>query len=131
MPSHASALCHETLCHEPHTPVSELLGRVSIELSDIAAQVERLHPLVSTQNGQLATNDPHYAQALQSFDHIEQKLRCLAGYIADLGAATAPSWQIDQQAALAAITLSDLASRLAGENSAPQGSASSGDFELF
>lgn len=108
-----------------------MLGRVSVELNDIAAQVERLHPLVSAQGGQLAASDPHYAQALQSFDHIEQKLRCLAGYIEDLGAATAPGWQIDQQAALAAITLSDLASRLAGHDSGPLNAASSGDFELF
>lgn len=131
MPSRASALCHETSCHEPNTPVSELLGRISIELSDIAAQVERLHPLVSAQSGQPATSDALYAQALQSFDHIEQKLRCLAGYLNGLGAATAPGWQLDPQAALAAITLSDLASRLAGENSAPQSSAPAGDFELF
>lgn len=126
MPSRASALCHET-----PVSVSELLGRVSTELNDIAAQVERLHPLVSAQSGQLAANDPHYAQALQSFDHIEQKLRCLAGYLDDLSAGAAPGWQLDPHAALAAITLSDLASRLAGQNSGPLNAASSGDFELF
>ncbi|WP_395448879.1 hypothetical protein ACHMW7_29535 [Aminobacter sp. UC22_36] len=111
--------------------MSELLGRVSIELVDIAAQVERLHPLVSAQSGQLAAGDPHYAQALQSFDHIEQKLRCLASYLNDLGAAAAPGWRLEPHAALAAITLSDLASRLAGQNSEPLRSASPGDFELF
>ncbi|CAN7670824.1 hypothetical protein LJR007_001755 [Aminobacter sp. LjRoot7] len=111
--------------------VSDLLGRVSTELNDIAAQVERLHPLVSAQSGQLAANDPHYAQALQSFDHIEQKLRCLAGYLDGLGAASTPSWQLDPHAALAAITLSDLASRLAGQNSSSLSAAPSGDFELF
>lgn len=109
-----------------------MLGRVSVELNDIAAQVERLHPLVSAQSGQLVAGDPHYAQALQSLDHIEQKLRCLVGYLDDLGAAAAPSWRLNPHAALAAITLSDLASRLAGQNSEPLRSAPPpGDFELF
>jgi hypothetical protein len=112
-------------------PVSELLGRVSTELSDIAAQVERLHPLVAAQSGQLAATDPHYAQALQSFDHIEQKLRCLAGYLYEIGTGTSPVWQLDPQAALAAITLSDLAARLAGQTSEQPNAAPSGDFELF
>lgn len=126
MPSRATALCHETL-----VPVSELLGRVSSELNDIAAQVEMLHPLVSAHRSQLAVGDPHYAQALQSFDHIEQKLRCLAGFLDEIGAGTSPVWKLDPQAALAAITLSDLAAQLAGQSSAQPNAAPSGDFELF
>lgn len=126
MPSHASALYRETA-----VPVSELLGRVSSELNDIATQVERLHPLVSAHVGQLAGDDLHYVQALQSFDHIEQKLRCLAGYLDDLSTTAAPAWQLDPQAALAAITLSELASRLGGQTAAPANAAPSGDFELF
>lgn len=126
MPSRATALCHETL-----VPVSELLGRVSSELNNIAAQVERLHPLVSARSSQLAGSDPHYAQALQSFDHIEQKLRCLAGYLDEIGTGMSPVWQLDPQAALAAITLSDLAARLAGQTSEQPNAAPSGDFELF
>lgn len=115
------------------TPLAELLGRASAELGDIAAAVERMHPLVQAQTQQTAAHDPHYLQALQSFDHIEQKLRSLAGFLADLAGATAPDWQLDPQAALAAITLSDLAARLAGDAplAAPQNATSGGDCEMF
>lgn len=128
MQLHASAHSCSTL-----TPVIDMLGRVSVELHDIAAAVERMHPLVLAQSGQVASNDPHYLHALQNFDHIEQKLRCLAGFLDNLGASSAPGWQIDPRMALAAITLSDLASRLAGQESKPQlqDVSSVGDFELF
>ena len=128
MQSHASAYSRPTL-----TPVTDMLGRVSVELHDIAAAVERMHPLATAQGAQVAANDPHYLQALQSFDHIEQKLRCLAGFLADLGKAAAPGWQLDPHTALATITLSDLASRLAGQESRQhaQDASSFGDFELL
>ena len=125
MPLRASVLPQPTL-----TPVTEMLGRVSSELQDLAAQVERLHPLVSAQN-RLASSEPKLVQALQSFDHIEQKLRCLAGFLADLGDAAPPGWQLDQEAALAAVNLSDLASRLAGQETLVPDDASFGDYELF
>lgn len=125
MPLRASMLPQPTL-----TPVAEMLGRVSSELQDLAAQVERLHPLVSAQGGQ-ASSEPQLVQALQSFDHIEQKLRCLAGFLADLGDAAAPGWQLDPEAALVAVNLSELATRLAGRRSLAQDDASFGDYELF
>lgn len=84
MQPHASEHSHPTL-----TPVTDMLGRVSLELHDIATAVERMHPLVSAQSGQAALQDPLYLQALQCFDHIEQKLRCLAGFLQDLTQAAA------------------------------------------
>ena len=125
MPLRASMLPQPTL-----TPIAEMLGRVSSELQDLAAQVERLHPLVSAQGGQ-ASSEPQLVQALQSFDHIEQKLRCLAGFLADLGDAAAPGWQLDPEAALVAVNLSELATRLAGTRPLAQDDASFGDYELF
>lgn len=125
MPLRASMLPQPTL-----TPIAEMLGRVSSELQDLAAQVERLHPLVSAKGGQ-ASSEPQLVQALQSFDHIEQKLRCLAGFLADLGDAAAPGWQLDPEAALAAVNLSELATRLAGRRPLAQDDASFGDYELF
>lgn len=128
MQPHASVHSQPTL-----TPVTEMLARVSVELHDIATAVERMHPLVSAQGGQAVSQDPDYLQALQCFDHIEQKLRCLAGFLENLTQAAAPGWQFDPQAALAAITLSDLALRLAGRAPPPstQDASSSGDCELF
>lgn len=113
----------------PLTPVTDMLGRVSAELQDIAAAVERMHPLVSAQ--QAISQDPGYLQALQSIDHIEQKMRCLAGFLTGIAQAAAPGWQIDPRAALAAITLSDLAMRLGGGEPTAQEASSFGDFELF
>ncbi|PWK76254.1 hypothetical protein [Aminobacter sp. AP02] len=127
MQKHASAHSQSAL-----TPVTDMLGRVSVELHDIAAAVERMHPLVSAQSGQATMHDPTYLQALQGFDHIEQKLHCLAGFLADLKQAVPPGWQLDLTSALAAITLSDLASRLAGEDAQiAQDASSFGDYELF
>lgn len=125
MPLRASMLSQPTL-----TPLAEMLGRVSSELQDLAAQVERLHPLVSAGDRQ-SSSEPQLVQALQSFDHIEQKLRCLAGFLADLGDAAPPGWQLDPEAALAAVNLSDLAARLAGRETLAQDDASFGDYELF
>lgn len=119
--------------HPALTPVTDMLGRVSGELEHIAAAVERMHPLVSAQNSQAAAHDPHYLQALQSFDLIEQQLRSLAGFLANLNKVAAPDWQLDPRMALAAVTLSDLASRLAGREPAPlaQDASVFGDFEFF
>ncbi|MDH6234051.1 hypothetical protein M2281_004665 [Mesorhizobium soli] len=107
------------------TPVPALLARLSTELNDMAAEVNRLYPLAIAT----ATPDPDYLQALQGIDHIEQKLRALAGFLADLTKAAAPDWQLDAQPALAALTLSDLATRLAGHT--PHPAANDGDCELF
>ena len=97
------------------------------------------HPAPATPTGSASAPDRHpapdldYMQALQGIDHIEQKLRALAGFLADLARATAPDWRLDAQPALAAITLSDLAARLAGHATLPtaQDAASSGDCEMF
>ncbi|WP_378945756.1 hypothetical protein [Mesorhizobium sp. ANAO-SY3R2] len=126
------------------TPLAALLGRVGAELTDLAAAVEQLHPLVSAHAQQAAPATPTAGapapknltpddiQALQGIDHIEQKLRALAGFLADLAHAATPDWQLDAQPALAAITLSDLASRLAGNTTlTPAQDAAAGDCELF
>lgn len=120
--------------HPALTPVTDLLGRVSGELEDIAAAVERMYPLVSAQNAQAAMPaDPAYVQALQGFDLIEQQLRGLAGFLANLKKVAAPEWQLDPRMALAAVTLSDLASRLAGREPMPpaQDTSCFGDFEFL
>lgn len=126
MPPHASA--------RPALPVADLLGRVSAELADIAAGVDRLHALAAAQDATTAAPGHAYRQALQSVDHIEQKLRGLAGFLADLAQTAAPDWQLDAQTALAAITLSDLAARLQGnppQAPAQQQPQPSGDCEFF
>jgi hypothetical protein len=108
-------------------PVPALLERVSAELKEMAAEVNRLHPLAGANA--VATPDPDYLQALQGIDHIEQKLRALAGFLAALTPAAAPAWQLDAQKALAALTLSDLATRLAGDT--VHEPSRDGDCELF
>jgi hypothetical protein len=128
MPTHASA--------EPAlTPVPDLLGRVSAELRDMAAGVDRLHTLAGALAGAgdgNAARDHAYLQALQSADLIEQTLRGLAGFLADLAQAAAPGWHIDAHNALAAITLSDLAARLAAPpQPAPAQQELNGDCEFF
>ncbi|PSJ50131.1 hypothetical protein, partial [Pseudaminobacter soli (ex Li et al. 2025)] len=100
------------------TPAAELLHRVSAELTAMAVDVNRLHPLAAahtaTAAGSATAPDPDYLQALQGIDHIEQKLRALAGFLAAIAETAPPDWQLDAHQALAAITLADLATRLAG-----------------
>jgi hypothetical protein len=94
----------------------------------MAAAVNGLHPLAANATA-TATPDPDYLQALQGIDHIEQKLCALAGFLADLATTASPDWQLDAHPALAALTLSDLAARLAGDTvHAPR---HDGDCELF
>lgn len=146
MPPHASQPPAPAL-----TPLPDLLARVSAELADIAAATNRLHTLAAARTGDAtgagagdgtgdgdgtgygnATAGDHaYLQALQSVDHIEQKLRGIAGFLADLAQAAKPDWQIDAQTALAAITLADLAARLKGQPPHPEPAAAAGDYELF
>jgi hypothetical protein len=111
------------------TPVPALLERLSAELADMAADVNRLHPLAAHGNVAATAPDPAYLQALQGLDHIEQKLRALAGFLADLAPTTSPTWQLDPHHALAALTLADLATRLAGHT--PPEATNDGDCELF
>jgi hypothetical protein len=112
------------------TPVPALLERLGAELADMAAAVNRLHPLAAAQADKATTAaDPDYLQALQGIDHIEQKLRALAGFLADLTNAASPAWQLDPRPALAALTLSDLATRLAGHTAHEPNH--DGDCELF
>jgi hypothetical protein len=112
------------------TPVPALLERLSAELADMAQAVNRLHPLAAAQADKATSApDPAYLQALQGIDHIEQKLRALAGFLADLAPAAAPAWQLDPHHALAALTLADLATRLAGHT--PPEATNDGDCELF
>lgn len=119
----------------PHSALlADLLGRAGAELGDLAAAVEQLHPLAAAlaSNAPATAQDglaPDHVRALQGLDHIEQKLRALAGFLSDLARATDPDWRLDPRQALAAITLSDLASRLAG-NTTPH-NAPSGECELF
>lgn len=113
----------------PLTPLAELIGRAGAELADLAATIERMHPLAAA-HARHAAATPDDIQALQDLDHTEQKLRALAHFLSDIAGATSADWRLDPQQALAAITLADLAARLAGQKPDNQ-TPTAGELELF
>lgn len=114
-------------------PISEILSRVSAELSVFAGRVEELHCLVEkldSNDGAIRTELLHSAQ---SIDIVEQGLSDLARFVAELSALTPADWRVEGQHAARNLKLAALAHRLA--SCEPQGAScaqhAAGEFELF
>lgn len=103
-----------------------LLSAVGDEMADIRTGVDDLSGLVSD----LISHCPADLRAevlprAQAFDVLIQRLDGLGGLLAALGAG------VEAEAALEALTLSDLSRRLSGGFSHHAASAASGDLMLF
>lgn len=108
------------------SPDHALLGAVSTELAAASADVERLSDLVS----ELLLHCPAHQRdtalvRAQEFDEIIQRLECLSGLVAALGAGTTT------ENALEELTLSGLRQRLSGASDVMSDSSPAGDLTLF
>lgn len=110
----------------PLSPNHSLLGAVADEMADVRAGIEGLSSLVSDLV-------PHCPAGLrgealvraQAFDALIQRLEGLSGLVAALGAG------VPAHTALEALTLTDLAERLAGTSDSQSRAPVSGDLMLF
>lgn len=113
-------------------PVAEILGRVSQELDDLAVDLNRVQGLITPLITHAGSAEPSLLREVQGFDHIEQKLICLARFLNALGPLMHGHWALDMTEASSVVTLSELARRLrAAERDPIDDPNASGDFELF
>lgn len=112
-------------------PITEILSRISAELTDLAQSVDRLHSLVQSVDGPGKKEKDAFLQEAQSIDLIEQRLSSLSHFLVELVDIIPPEWEVIGRAAAQKLKLSALAHRL----SAPEGhvhpSHASGELEIF
>lgn len=112
--------------------VPEIMRRVHVELVDLEAAMETLHPLVDLVSKVDGFKDPNHLRAVQGIDHMEQILVGLASFLSNVSDAASDDWQIDAGQAVRTITLGDLARRLRMKHAAAlEPAAIDGDLEMF
>jgi hypothetical protein len=114
-------------------PVAGTLDRTSSELRKLASATAGVQHLVSQVLQDHRTSDITTLVELQRLDYLRQSIAGIADFLEVL-AATAPAhWSLDVKAASEAVTLSELALRLASvADPGPSAhAASTGDCELF
>jgi hypothetical protein len=116
-----------------NVPIADVLGRVGRELSHLAETMQQFQAVVSPLIIAAGRRDREFLHEVQDFDHIAQKLACLAAFLAALAPNTSSRWLIDPNLASQAVTLAALSSRLAGtpDADAENGAWEPGDCELF
>jgi hypothetical protein len=110
--------------------MAQVLQALALELADAAREAERLQALAGA-----LMRDGASAAAIedaQALDALTQRLSALAGLLARLGQNAPEDWRLDIAPALAALTLSDMATRISHPVETPsQAVAPTGDCELF
>jgi hypothetical protein len=107
-----------------HMPLARALGACAVELTDLAACVERLQHRLSPV---LQTRE--VIQEAQALDLLTQSVDTIARYIEALALETPPEVSVNAAAAIANLPLADLTRRLLG---APAPAVvDNGECELF
>jgi hypothetical protein len=124
---------------EAHLPspslvaMDAILTRVGHEISHLATTMDQFQSLVSPLVVAAGRQDRAFLREVQNFDHIAQKLSCLAEYLLVLASETSHDWMVDPNLASEVVTLAALSDRLSA--SSPTGTAESaikeGECELF
>lgn len=117
-------------------PVAGTLHRASRELRGLAGATDGIQCLVSELLLDHKSTDVTSLLELQRLDHLRQSIAGIADFLEALAAAAPPHWLLDAKAASQAVTVSELAWRLAPALDARlvhanAHSASLGDCELF
>ncbi len=113
-------------------PIAEILGRVGLELDELAKQLNHVQGLISPLVFKASSLEPGFLQEIQAVDHIEQKMICLSRFLTALGPLMQGHWVLDLSEASAVITLSELSRRLrSAEHIIEDDPHMSGDFEMF
>jgi hypothetical protein len=114
-------------------PVAGTLDRTSTELRKLASVADGLQHLVSQMLPDHRATDIASLIELQRLDYLRQSIAGIADFLEALATKVPPHWSLDAKAASQAVSLSELALRLASEvdDGANAHVAPSGDFELF
>jgi len=116
-------------------PLFDVLGRVSAEIRDAAALIERLEPMLSTGRSTEFLQSPDHMRIMQGIDLAVQKTRGLAVFLDMLGAQLDADQLVDITNALNLVTLSDMKKRLRAtvdvKASCEASDKASGDFDIF
>jgi hypothetical protein len=123
---------------EPETlPVAGTLHRTSRELRALAAATDTIQCLVGELLLERKPTDVTSLLELQRLDHLRQSIAGIADFLDALGTAAPSHWRLDAMAASRAVSVLELAQRLAcAPDARPAAHATShaadlGDLELF
>jgi hypothetical protein len=112
----------------PFVPLSDLLGRVAEECSELALIADRLHSLASMVVAQ--STSVEVITNLQAIDKLTQYLAAFAKLFANCAnSPSASGWTLDLQPLLAEMTLGELVDRLSGH--VREQEEDSGDLDMF
>jgi hypothetical protein len=114
-------------------PVAGTLDRTSGELRRLASVADSIQHIVSELLPEHRTSDITSLIELQRLDYLRQSIAGIADFLGALAATVPPHWSLDAKAASEAVTLSELALRLASMSEPAPGAHASpaGDCELF
>lgn len=93
-------------------PLFDILGRVSVELRDVAGLIERLEPILNADGSGSFVQSASQMRLMQGIDLAVQKAMGLAAFLDELGAQLEPDQLVDITCALNLITLEDMKRRL-------------------
>lgn len=116
-------------------PLTEILSRVGTELKDVAVLIERLEPLIDSEEVANSVDSVEHMKLLQGVDLAVQKARGLADFVDSISGDLDAELLVDLTTALNLITLSDLKTRLSSSDqtviSADAYEKASGDLDFF
>jgi hypothetical protein len=114
-------------------PVAGTLDRTSSELRRLVSVTDGVQHLVSQMLLDHRATDITSLIELQRLDYLRQSIAGIADFLEALAATAPPHWSLDVKAASQAVTLSELALRLASsvDTNPTAHAAPGGDFELF
>ncbi len=100
---------------DPRTiPLPTLLSRLAEELGVLGGLAEDLQATIG-ELARSAATDAGSLRDVQQIDLISQRLQALSVFTDTIGEGLSGGWRVDASKALAAVPLSALAARLAGE----------------
>jgi hypothetical protein len=113
----------------PATTLTSILAALGDEFQELGRFAEQLQTVLSPALLRIA-NDPDCHRNVQMLDLLSQRLHALSAFVCSVGGTVPGDWEIDSSFALSAVTLSDLAWRLQGVQSAEE-HHQAGALEMF
>jgi len=113
----------------PATTLTSILTALGDEFQELGLFAEQLQTVLSPALLRIA-NDPDCHRNVQMLDLLSQRLHALSAFVCSVGGTVPSDWEIDSSFALSAVTLSDLAWRLQGVQTAAE-HHQAGALELF
>jgi hypothetical protein len=93
-------------------PITAILSRVALELTDLAKCVDRLHGMVENVRRDCIVEIGPFLQSAQNIDIVEQRLSCLSHFVSELCELMPSHWEVEGRVAAQNLKLAELARRL-------------------